>query len=65
MVRIQNIGTYIIAETKTSDTGAYAFTHLQPSTYTLAVSQAGFKTFTNPSLNLVVGDPVRVDIAIR
>ena len=63
-VRIQNTGTQITTETKTGDTGSYTFTHLQPGTYSLTVSQSGFKTFTNPSLILVAGDRARVDASL-
>jgi hypothetical protein len=63
-VHIQNTGTHVVTETKTGETGSYTFTHLQPGTYNLTVAQTGFKTFTNPSLNLVAGDRARVDATL-
>lgn len=63
-VRIENAGTHVLRETKSGDNGAYTFTQLQPGTYSLTVTQGGFKTFSNPSLVLVAGDRARVDAAL-
>lgn len=63
-IRAENTGTHIAAETKSDANGSYVFTHLQPGTYSLTVTQAGFKTFSNPSLTLVAGDRARVDASL-
>jgi len=51
-------------EAKSGDNGGYIFTHLQPGNYKLTVTIQDFKTFSNPSLDLVAGDRARVDTAM-
>ncbi len=63
-IRIENTGTHISKEAHSGDNGAYTFTQLQPGTYSLTVTGPGFKTISNPSLNLVAGDRDRVDVAL-
>jgi hypothetical protein len=53
-VRLVNQGTQQAQETKTGDSGAYAFTFLPPGEYELSTELAGFKRFVRQ---------VRVDIA--
>lgn len=64
-VRVEDIGTHVIHETKSTDNGAYIFTQLQPGTYALTITQSGFKSFSNPSLMLVAGDRARIDAALE
>lgn len=63
-VRIENTGTHAAQEAKSGDNGGYIFTHLQPGNYKLTVTVQGFKTYSNPSLDLVAGDRARVDAAM-
>lgn len=63
-IKIENTGTHVVRETTAGGNGAYTFTQLQPGTYSLSVTQSGFKTYTNSGLLLVAGDRARVDIAL-
>jgi hypothetical protein len=60
-IRIENTGTHVVRETKSGESGEYIFTQLQPGTYSLTMTQNGFKTFNNPELILAAGDRARVD----
>ena len=60
-VRIENIGTHQVRREVSGSSGAYTFSQLQPGTYTLSVTAAGFRTFLNPGLVLVAGDRARID----
>lgn len=63
-IRVENTGTHTVRETKSGDNGGYTFTQLQPGTYSLTMVEPGFKTYSNPSLNLVAGDRARVDASL-
>ena len=45
--------------------GSYTFTLLQPGTYKVTVSMAGFKSFLNPGLVLAAGDRARIDAPLQ
>ena len=60
-VRIQNLGTHAARNIVAGADGSYAFTQLQPGSYSVTVTVNGFKSFVNPSLQLVAGDRARVD----
>lgn len=64
-VKIENLGTHVANETKSGDNGSYVFTQLQPGNYALTITQAGFKSFSNPSLVLVAGDRARIDAVLE
>ncbi len=51
--------------TTTSEDGIYAFQQLRPGTYTLTVTQAGFKTTNVPELMLGVGQVRTLDVVIE
>ncbi|NUQ28752.1 MAG: TonB-dependent receptor [Acidobacteriaceae bacterium] len=65
IVRLQNLETHQTRETRSSENGTYAFTQLQPGTYSLTVTATGFKGFANPGLLLVAGDRARVDAPLQ
>jgi hypothetical protein len=64
MVWIQNTGTYIIAETKTCDTGAYAFNLCSPVPTRWDFPKLNSRVsppFVEPGRRR---DPVRVDVSL-
>ncbi len=64
-VRIENTGTHALRSTQSGGDGSYTFTLLQPGTYKVTVSMAGFKSFVNPGLVLAAGDRARVDAPLQ
>jgi hypothetical protein len=63
-VHIENLETHLTRDVVSGDNGGYTFTQLQPGTYAVTVKGNGFKTFNNPSLQLVAGDRARIDAAL-
>lgn len=64
-VGIENTGTHALRSTQSGADGSYTFTLLQPGTYKVTVSMAGFKSFVNPGLVLAVGDRARVEAPLQ
>lgn len=63
-IRLENTQTHVVRTTTSGDNGGYTFTQVQPGMYSLTATTQGFKTFSNPSLNLVAGDRARIDAAL-
>jgi hypothetical protein len=63
-VHIENLGTHVSRDVLAGENGGYTATQLQPGTYALTVKVNGFKTYSNPSLQLVAGDRARVDVTL-
>ena len=63
-VQVENLGTHVIRDAIAAGNGSYTFTELQPGTYAITVKVSGFKTYSNPALELVAGDRARVDAAL-
>jgi len=63
-VHVENLGTHASRDIVSGGDGSYTFTQLQPGTYRLSVKGNGFKTFSNPSLQLVAGDRARIDASL-
>ncbi|MEO7145820.1 MAG: TonB-dependent receptor [Bryobacteraceae bacterium] len=63
-VAILEVNTGVAREATTSDAGNYAFPDLAPGTYTITVTQAGFKKVTREKVDVVVNTSVRVDLAL-
>jgi hypothetical protein len=63
-VKIRNVGTGQERSTTTSADGSYAVPELPIGTYTVTVTQAGFKTFAATSVTVDVATERRVDAAL-
>src|SRR6476660_7780054 len=64
-VTAKNVNTGISATTITNETGSFAFPSLQPGTYTLAASLAGFKNATYNDIQLGQGQQVRLNFTLQ
>jgi len=63
-VKVRNVGTGQERSTTTSADGSYAVPELPIGTYTVTVTQAGFKTFAATSVTVDVATERRVDAAL-
>ena len=52
-------------EVTTDEAGGYSFTDLQTGTYTLKISQPGFKTFEQTDITVSLNNVNRVDITLQ
>ncbi len=64
-VTLTNLGTKEVRTAQTTAAGDYTFTQLGPGTYSIQVSQSGFKTFTIPSIALSASDRAREDAKLQ
>ncbi|HEY3129797.1 MAG TPA: TonB-dependent receptor [Acidobacteriota bacterium] len=64
-VTVTNKGTNLTREMITDDAGAYRFTDLQTGTYSLKVSQPGFKTFERTEVPVTLNNVTRVDVTLQ
>src|SRR4051794_19302901 len=62
-VEVTNVQTGVTAGVKSNETGNFRIPFLTPGTYRLTAGMAGFKTYSQPSLEVRVGDTL--DLAIR
>ena len=60
-----NRGTNQSREAITDDSGGYSFTDLQAGTYTLKITQQGFKTFEQTDIPVSANNVNRVDIILQ
>ena len=60
-VQLVDVNTHETRTAQSGSAGEYTFTLLKPSTYSLAASAPGFKTFKIASFNLAAGDRARED----
>src|SRR5512138_1866141 len=58
-----NLATNQRTEARSDGTGRYSVSPLQPGTYSLEASVAGFKKFVQKGIELAVGQQARVEIA--
>ncbi len=58
-------GTNQSQTVQTNDVGSYAFTGLNPGFYSVRVSMPGFQTTSVANVEIVVGQSVRVDVALK
>ncbi len=56
-----NLATNEKRTTPTNATGEFIVNLLKPGNYTITVTAAGFKSYSNPNIALAAGDRVRVD----
>lgn len=63
-VTITEIGSGAVKTTKTNESGLFNFEALQPGTYRVAATLAGFKEARVEAVNLVVNSTTRVDLSL-
>jgi hypothetical protein len=63
-VVVENLGTHVQRKTQTTGTGDYVVTLLDPGTYSVKVSNPGFKTYTVTSILLSAGNRVRINATL-
>ena len=64
-VTIMNKDTNQSREAKTDSAGSYNFIDVQTSTYTVKVTQQGFKTFERAGVRVALNSVMRVDVALE
>jgi hypothetical protein len=64
-VTLKNDGTNATEATTTGDGGTYSFVNLNPGSYSLSVSQQGFKSSTRNQVDVEIGGTTRVDITLQ
>ena len=63
-VTVKNLGTNLTRTQATNASGQFSFTLLPLGTYSVTVEASGFKTYTNPQVQLVTGERARVDVSL-
>lgn len=63
-VQVKDVNRGQVRVTMTNSTGEYAFSLLQPGTYSISVTSSGFKTVERPNVVLQVQQTVRSDFAL-
>jgi Carboxypeptidase regulatory-like domain len=64
-VTITSTAIGVTLTTKTDREGTYQFAEVRPSTYTLTVSAAGFATYKQTALQLLVATPSTIDVKMQ
>jgi hypothetical protein len=64
-ITLVNLETGVTLNSRTGESGNYEFPALQPGNYSMKVECAGFKTFVQSPINLVVDQRARVDVALE
>jgi len=64
-VTLKNNGTNATAKAVTSNGGSYSFLNLNPGSYSVSVSQQGFKSASEPQVNVNIGGASRVNIVLE
>lgn len=64
-VNVKNEGTNISHETTSDERGNYLVSHLNPGTYTVTASLAGFKRFAKTGIILETAATVRADVPLE
>jgi hypothetical protein len=62
-VTITDDGTQVSVKATTDDFGRYVFNGLRPTSYTMKVEVAGFKTIVHPNIELRVGLQIDQDFS--
>lgn len=65
VVTVTNVGTNVSVSSTTNNDGTYTFSTLRPSHYKLTVEKAGFKSATNPDIDLHVQDKLAMNFALN
>ena len=64
-VAARNVNTGIVTNTATNEAGSYQFPSLQPGTYTITATAAGFQTATYNDVQLSQSQQVRLNFAMQ
>jgi hypothetical protein len=64
-VRVTNLQTRVVTETRSSESGYYVAGNLVPGEYAITVEAPGFKRLERTALEVRVGDAVRVDFVLE
>jgi hypothetical protein len=64
-VVLKSNGTSASQTTMAGSGGTYSFLNLNPGTYSVTVSDAGFKSTTQDQVDVTIGGTTRVDIALQ
>ena len=63
-VTIDNLGTHEVRNAASSASGEYVVNLLNPGTYSVTITAAGFRTFSVPSIALAAGDRTRINASM-
>src|SRR5438105_10097277 len=63
-ITITNTGTGVANNVTTNSSGVYTVPLLEPATYGLAATKAGFKKYQRPSVLVQVGETTRLDFTL-
>ncbi|HEV2385898.1 MAG TPA: carboxypeptidase-like regulatory domain-containing protein [Candidatus Acidoferrales bacterium] len=64
-VTLTDVATGDTRTTHSNSTGDYSFSQLPPHTYRVGVSAAGFKTFVQQKVVILVATPSRIDVQLQ
>src|SRR5215469_1932815 len=64
-VKLTNFDTRAARTTVTADNGTYQFPQLLPAKYVVEISKAGFKTAISATVEVVVGQPTTLNVALE
>ena len=64
-VNLENNGTNAVQTSTTGNGGSYSFINLNPGSYSVSVSQSGFKSTSARSVDVQIGGATRVDLALE
>ena len=64
-LHLENTGTHEARNTKSSGSGEYIFSSLQPGTYVVTVVSATFKTYSASNIVVLASDRVRIDAKLE
>ena len=64
-VQLKNMSTQVILTTVSNAQGVFRFVSVPPGLYDLIVRASGYKDFSNPEIQLKVGDDVVCEIALQ
>ena len=63
-VIVENMGTHVQRKTRTTGTGDYDVTLLNPGVYSVRVTNPGFKAYAVTSIQLSAGNRIRINAAL-
>jgi hypothetical protein len=64
-VRVTNLETNVTVKATSNPQGNYEVRYLLPGTYSIVAELTGFKTWTQPKVELRMGDRLRIDLALE